>query len=138
VRSGICKHTNIHIYPISLYILIYIPIYLYTYIPIYLYTYIHYYTLYILIYILIYTYIHYYTGVSVQYIDQTELHYLWPLNGPALRGGTILNIHGVGFEDDIDLSCIVDMTPVQAIFISPTQVQCRIPPHRYLYVIVLY
>ncbi|KAJ1432765.1 hypothetical protein B484DRAFT_394815, partial [Ochromonadaceae sp. CCMP2298] len=70
------------------------------------------------------------SGVSIHYQEQAQLHFLWPLNGPALRGGTLLSIYGANFEDNLDLSCMVDMTPVPALTISPTHVQCRTPPHR--------
>lgn len=69
------------------------------------------------------------TGLEYTHFTAASLQYLWPLNAPALRGQTILSIHGSNFPDTIDVQCLVDTTMVSATVLSPTLVQCRVPPH---------
>ena len=70
------------------------------------------------------------SGLSFEFLEQISMDHLWPLNGPALRGGTVLSVFGLGFSDRIDMACMVDMTLVPAVVRSSTEVQCRLPPHR--------
>ena len=70
------------------------------------------------------------SGLTIEFLQPTLIDRLFPLNGPALRGGTILSIFGDGFVDNIDLQCMIDTTVVPAIVRSAQQVQCRTPPHK--------
>jgi hypothetical protein len=69
------------------------------------------------------------TGLEYRQIEAIRLDHLWPFNGPALKGQTILSIYGSGFPETIDVYCLIDTAMVPATVLSPSLVQCRIPPH---------
>ena len=65
------------------------------------------------------------SGMIFDYFSQTELYSLWPTNGPALRGGTVVTIRGTGFRDNVDTKCVFGYSTVPAVIIDSETVQCR-------------
>ena len=43
------------------------------------------------------------TGVDFEYFEQIALTGIWPFNGPALKGSTIVTIYGQGFQNVVDI-----------------------------------
>lgn len=70
------------------------------------------------------------TGLIYTQMNMTTLYSLWPLNGPALRGGTILSIFGTGFPTTIDVSCLIDNVMIPANVLNDDHAECRVPSHK--------
>jgi hypothetical protein len=65
----------------------------------------------------------------LEYFEKIALDSIFPVNGPALRGSTLVTIYGNGFSDEIDISCTFNTTSVPAVYISPQHIRCRAPAH---------
>lgn len=72
------------------------------------------------------------SGIEFSYFQQAELTSLWPLNGPALRGGTVVSIFGSDFGsiDSVDVVCLFGAYSVPAVIISDEMIKCRSPSQR--------
>lgn len=70
------------------------------------------------------------SGMTFTVVSPVRLLSLWPLNGPAFRGGTILSINGSNFSSSIDIFCLIDGLMVPAFVRSDQLAQCRTPAHR--------
>eukprot|EP01035_Chromulina_nebulosa_P017309 gene17309-22850_t len=69
------------------------------------------------------------SGSEFTYYIPATIDYLWPSNGPALRGSTIISLFGSNFQDTVDIYCIFGDSRVQAIIMSSTEMKCRTPSH---------
>jgi IPT/TIG domain len=72
------------------------------------------------------------SGVEFAYFKQSELVSLWPVNGPAMKGSTIVTIYGSDFPVDntIDIWCLFGSVKVPAIVTSDEVIKCRTSPQR--------
>jgi hypothetical protein len=69
------------------------------------------------------------TGLSFEYLLLPSITYIWPSQGPALRGNTIVTLTGSNFPNSIDLYCVFGTTRVIATTLTPKLLQCRTPSH---------
>ncbi|RYH31690.1 hypothetical protein EON65_02100 [archaeon] len=70
------------------------------------------------------------SGMVFTVLPSAKLNRLWPYNGPALRGGTILSIFGENFPSTVDVHCLVDGIMIHAFTRSSDLIQCKTMPHR--------
>ena len=72
------------------------------------------------------------SGLLFKFINYVVLDSLSPVNGPALRGNTMLTIHGHGFVESTDMRCVLgnEYLSVPAVFLSSEVVRCRLPSHK--------
>eukprot|EP01038_Epipyxis_sp_PR26KG_P007209 gene7209-9837_t len=70
------------------------------------------------------------SGLLFDYFSQNNLKYLWPLNGPALKGGTIVTVYGSGFVSTVDIYCVFGDLKIQAIFLSTESLRCVTQSHK--------
>lgn len=70
------------------------------------------------------------SGLTFKNFQQAELLSLSPSNGPALRGGTVVTIHGSGFLNTVDVSCVFGASIVPAVVYDDETLQCRTLSHR--------
>ena len=70
------------------------------------------------------------SGSIFEYFSPVQLSHLWPLNGPALKGGTLLSVYSSNVPENIDIFCLIDTALIPANVLSNELIQCRTPPHR--------
>jgi hypothetical protein len=70
------------------------------------------------------------SGLYFHYFAPIKLQKLWPLNGPAMKGGTLISITGENFPNTIDLFCLMDTVMLPAVYINSSLIQCSTRPHR--------
>ena len=72
------------------------------------------------------------SGIAFDNMQQVVLDSLSPVNGPALRGHTMLTIHGSGFPTVTDMYCVLgeDLQYIPATVLSQDTIRCRMPSHR--------
>jgi hypothetical protein len=70
------------------------------------------------------------SNIEFVYNEPLQLDSIFPFNGPALRGNTVVTIYGSGFKNSIDTSCIFGSNTAPAQIISSDVLKCRVPSHR--------
>ena len=70
------------------------------------------------------------TGSEFVYRQQTGLDSIFPTNGPAFKGSTVVTLYGNNFPNTVDLECVFGYVRVPAVWIDENTVKCRGPPHR--------
>ncbi len=70
------------------------------------------------------------SGATFEFFSQVSLTSLWPFNGPALKGSTIVTVYGQGFENTVDIKCQFGSTFSEAVVYADDMLKCRIPPQR--------
>jgi hypothetical protein len=72
------------------------------------------------------------SGLSFSYNQQAVLTSISPVNGPALRGNTIVTVMGSGFPSIVDVFCVLgeDFLSVPATVLSDSMIRCRLPSHK--------
>jgi hypothetical protein len=70
------------------------------------------------------------SGIKFYYFTQLGLTSLWPVTGPALKGGTLVTIYGTGFTNSIDTRCVFGDISSPAQVFSTEMVKCKSPSHR--------
>ena len=70
------------------------------------------------------------SGVEFENIQRMALTSLFPLNGPALKGSTILTVYGHGFTNIVDIKCNLGSASSDAVVYADDMLKCRLPPQR--------
>lgn len=72
-----------------------------------------------------------FSGKAFTYYPGVRIGSIWPVLGPASKGGTVLTIHGTGFENTSELSCAFgDVSGIETTWLASTVLLCKSPPHR--------
>lgn len=71
-----------------------------------------------------------FSGAWFTYYPRTNVVSLWPLMGSASEGGTVVTVHGEGFENTAELSCnFGNVLGIKATWLSSTKLLCETPRH---------
>ena len=65
--------------------------------------------------------------VFFEYVPSFDLHFIEPTVG-STDGGTVLRVHGVGFDTAGNVSCVVNGSVVQTLVESSRSLTCAAPP----------
>lgn len=65
-------------------------------------------------------------GVTFDYVPPFDVSYIKPKVGPT-TGGTVINVHGVGFSTARNIQCVIDSVAVESIVKSPQLLTCTAP-----------
>lgn len=72
-----------------------------------------------------------FSGAWFTYYPPVNVVSLWPLMGSASEGGTVVTVHGEGFENTGELSCnFGNVLGIKATWFSSTKLLCETPRHR--------
>ncbi|CAM9116223.1 unnamed protein product [Choristocarpus tenellus] len=70
------------------------------------------------------------SGVEYTYHPPVAVTSVWPLMGPASRGGTVVTVSGTGFNESSELTCKFGEVSATAVtWISPSTILCKTPKH---------
>ncbi|CAM9115079.1 unnamed protein product, partial [Sphacelaria rigidula] len=64
--------------------------------------------------------------IAFEYVLPIELVHIAPTLGPT-TGGTIINVHGMGFSASLNVQCVIDSVAVVTTVISSTLLTCATP-----------
>lgn len=64
--------------------------------------------------------------IAFEYVLPIELVHIAPTVGPT-TGGTIINVHGMGFSASLNVQCVIDSVAVVTTVISSTLLTCATP-----------
>ena len=70
------------------------------------------------------------SGIEFENLEQVAVSAIWPFNGPALKGSTIVTFYGQGFKNVVDIRCHFGSQSAEAVVYSEDMLKCRIPSHR--------
>lgn len=71
------------------------------------------------------------SGTAFFYFTRVTVESMWPRLGPASEGGTVVTIHGQGFERTSELSCAFGgVAGVETTWLTSTTLLCTSPPAR--------
>jgi hypothetical protein len=70
-----------------------------------------------------------FTGSTFAVVPSARASSLWPTNGPALTGNTVVTVFGTGFANTLELSCFFGHMMVPAEWLSSTTLRCQAPPN---------